>query len=268
MIAAGFVGVRYPPPSTQELEYLKSHSSVLCDSDDVLTEVRPCLTCNQWGNALHNIGAHACRFHALPKNGPSGGRFHGPGVYECCGVSDDPHHEHFNARIGIKGCCKKDHCPIDRIPYPRKIFEKDWPSALREHIYEDINKINMDRTNRTWSQIVKTLNFKGLRIDEQDRFYITRIDEEQCTARTKHKYYKDEKLSKMIRLRCQRKSNTITLLEVIVENTTSIAQMLKKHVPNAQRQELIDTDNTSMTFSQDERCGTLKEGKEYTVNIA
>ena len=264
MIAAGIVGVPQDPPSEEELNYLKS-DSVLCDSDDVLTEIRPCLTCNRWGNALNNIGAHACSFHALPKNGPSGGKYHGPGVYECCGVSDDPHHPHFHARIGIKGCCHKDHCPIDRLPYPRRIFEKDWPSALREHIYEDINKINMDRSNRAWKDIVGSLHFKGLRIDEQDRFYLTRIDEEQVLARTKHKFYKDEKLSKMVRLRCQNGENTVTLLEIIVENETFVGQMLQKHVPSAKEQQVKDA--SARTFGADARCGGLQEGEEYVVQV-
>lgn len=230
MISGGVRGLRQEPPSKKLLEARRNglkNVPVLCPSDEVLLDLRPCLTCRNWGTALDNMGALACRFHPLAKNGPSGGRWHKAGVFECCGTSDDPHHEDFHAKFGKHGCCAKDHCPIDRIPYPRRIYEKDWPSILRENIYIDINKINGDRTNREWSDIVKGLQFKGLRIDNNDRFYLARIDEEMCESRMKHKFYKNQRLSKCIRVHTMKDGEDINFQEIVVADDAIVEEQFR-----------------------------------------
>lgn len=225
---------------------------VLCPSDEVLLELRTCLTCNEWGMALENTGALGCRFHPLPKNGSCGGRWHGEGVYECCGTSDDPMHKEFHATIGIKGCCAKDHCPIDRMPYPRRIYEKDWPSVLRERVYVDIDKINNDRGNRSWAEITKSLRFKGLRIDENDRFYLARIDEEACEQRTRHKFYKDQKLSRCLRVHSINEEGIAEeVKEVIVADDARIEK------------EFSGTLKDSKDIELEGYCGRLIEGEDY-----
>jgi len=221
---------RQAPPSNELLEARRNglkEIPVLCPSDEVLLDLRPCLTCRNWGTALDNMGALACRFHPLAKNGPSGGRWHKAGVFECCGTSDDPRHKDFHAKIGKHGCCTKDHCPIDRMPYPIRVYEKDWPSILRERVYLDINKINGDRTNREWSDIVKGLQFKGLRIDSNDRFYLARIDEEMCESRMKHKFYKNQRLSKCIRVHTMENGKNIDFQEVIVADDAIVEEQFR-----------------------------------------
>lgn len=217
------IGIRQTAPSKHLLE-ARNQQRVLCPTDETLLDFRTCLTCNEWGTALDNIGALACRFHPLPKNGPSGGKFHGPYLFECCGTSDEPFSKHFSAKIGKRGCCAKDHCPIDRIPYPRRVYENDWPSILREKVYVDINTINNDRTNREWSEIAKNLQFKGLRIDKNDRFYLARIDEEMCEARMKHKFYKNKRLSKCIRIHTTKNGEDLSFKEVVVADNASIEE--------------------------------------------
>ena len=270
MISSGVAGVRREPPSKELLEARRQETPLLCPSDEILLDLRPCLTCRQWGTALSNMGALSCRFHPLCKNGPSGGRFHGPGVYECCGTSDDPRHKEFHAIIGVRGCCAKDCCPIDKIPFPRRLFEKDWPSVLREKIYIDINKINDDRTNREWRKIVEDLQFKGLRIDDNDRFFLARIDEEMCRARARHKFYKDERLSKCLRLHREGKNGEAELFrEVIVENDTSIKRMLEKEFPlvkGARLEESVHIKGIgTKVVVRTGLCGKLDEGKDYFV---
>lgn len=254
---------RRQPPTSKELREAKY--KVLCPSDDILTDLRRCLTCEQWCSPLNSIGALSCRFHPLPKNGPSGGRWHGPGVFECCGVSDDPQHKLFHSRIGRKGCCAKDCCPIDKIPYPRKIEEKDWPAALREKVYEDINTIN-SRENQNWAEIVVHLRFKGLRIDEQDSFYLSRVDEERCKERMRHRYLKDEKLSKCLRIHSTEKEGLVRMREIIVDNRLTVGQMVERYYSGTRRRAafgpLMDG---SVPISDAKLCGSLKEDKDYSL---
>lgn len=297
---------RQEPPSKKLLEARRNGLKdvpVLCPSDEVLLDLRPCLTCRNWGTALDNMGALACRFHPLAKNGPAGGRWHKAGVFECCGTSDDPHHEDFHAKIGKHGCCAKDHCPIDRIPYPRRIYEKDWPSILRENIYIDINKINGDRTNREWSDIVKGLQFKGLRIDNNDRFYLARIDEEMCESRMKHKFYKNQRLSKCIRVHTMKDGEDINFQEIVVADDAIVEEQFRylridiKGGTNIllRKEDYVLRDGTEHVYAKDVkrgdrlaagvvvsvedaplkdefrtrqsgRCGSLEEAKDYFIN--
>ena len=272
MISAGIVGLTQPPPSEELLE-ARRMNTVLCPDDEILLDFRPCLTCHQWGTALDNMGALSCRFHPLAKNGPSGGRWWGPGVYECCGTSDDPRDKRFHSTIGIRGCCAKDCCPIDRIPYPRQVYEKDWPSVLREKVYLDINKINNDRTNREWKDIVGGLQFKGLRIDKNDRFFLARIDEEMQEARMKHKFYRNKRLSKCIRLHTETEDREAsTFREVIVADDMKIAKMLEEYFPQmkgARLEEHVRDQLGKVTKVIVKRglCGTLDEAKDYFVKI-
>ena len=297
---------RQAPPSNKLLEARRNGLKdvpVLCPSDEVLLDLRPCLTCRNWGTALDNMGALACRFHPLAKNGPSGGRWHKAGVFECCGTSDDPHHEDFHAKIGKHGCCAKDHCPIDRIPYPRRIYEKDWPSILRENIYIDINKINGDRTNREWSDIVKGLQFKGLRIDNNDRFYLARIDEEMCESRMKHKFYKNKRLSKCIRVHTMKDGEDINFQEIVVADDAIVEEQfryLRIDIDDGtnillRKEDYVLRNGTEHVYAKDlqsgdrlaagmvtrvrrtplkdgsgreqsGRCGSLEEAKDYFIN--
>ena len=273
MISAGIVGLNQPPPSEELLE-ARRKNTVLCPDDEILLDFRPCLTCRQWGTALDNMGALSCRFHPLAKNGPSGGRWWGPGVYECCGTSDDPRDKRFHSTIGIRGCCAKDCCPIDRIPYPRQIYEKDWPSVLREKVYLDINKINNDRTNREWKDIVGGLQFKGLRIDKNDRFFLARIDEEMQEARMKHKFYRNKRLSKCIRLHTEKEDGQAsTFREVIVANDMKIAKMLGEYFPQKEMKGARLEEHVSDQLGKVTKvikkglCGTLDEAKDYFVKI-
>lgn len=254
MIFSGVAGLRQPPPEKELLEARAEESKkfpMLCPSDEVLMDLRTCVTCRRWGTALENMGSLGCRFHPLPKNGPSGGHWHGPDVYECCGTSDDPRHKEFHATIGIKGCCAKDHCPVYRMPYPRRVYEKDFPSVLREKIYEDINRINNDRTNRTWADIVKGLTFKGLRIDQNDRFYLARIDEEACQQRMKHKFYRDEKVSRMVRVHNEASGEVteMILADSALVKDSGFGGPLKDIEKNP--------------IGGDTPCGKLEEGGDY-----
>ena len=253
-------GLQQAPPDRSLLEGRKKllkDFPVLCPCDEVLLEVRTCMKCNEWGIALENLGALGCRFHPLQKNGPSGGKWHGEGVYECCGTSDDPRHKDFHARIGKRGCCAKDHCPLERMPYPRRIYEKDWPSVLRERVYVDINKINNESGNRTWSEIVKGLRFKGLRIDENDRFYLARIDEEACEARLKHKFYRDQKLSRCLRVHQINDEGDERVAEKVSEVIVADDALIEKSFDG----NLYDSDKYDKILTGP--CAQLEEGKDY-----
>lgn len=226
-----------------------------------MTDVRTCLTCHRWNNTLNSMAAHGCCFHPLPKNGPSGGRWHGPGVYDCCNTSDDPHHINFHSRVGRLGCCAKDCCPLDYIPFPTRVYEKDWPSALRESVYEDINRINTDKTNSKWKDMVKHLHFKGIRIDKQDKFYLARIDEEELEMRMKHKYNVYERLSKCIHVHVFVNGEKTSLREIIVENEKTVRDMLGGLVPGHTLDSVEGEDRTGIDLWT--TCGSLSEDLHY-----
>ena len=87
------------------------------------------------------------------------------------------------------------------MPYPRKIQERDFPSLLHSRLQEDLNIIDRN-VNKKWKDILPLLMHKGIRINaDKNTFYLSRIDEETCKDRMVHKYYKNEKLTKLIRFR-------------------------------------------------------------------
>ena len=101
--------------------------------------------------------------------------------------------------------------------------------------------------------ICRDQRFKGLRIDENDRFYLARIDEEACEARLKHKFYRDQKLSKCLRVHHINEGVAEKVSEVIVADDALIEKSFDGN--------LYDKDKYGQLLTGP--CAQLEEGKDY-----
>ena len=212
----------------ERLDEFKQRMSHLSDTapGQYLKRLRPCLTCKQWHTALE-IGTFGCRFHPLSYNEDASGRWWGRGQWECCGVSKDPESEFFDATY-VQGCTARDHCGINRMPFPTKVPEQEWPALLREDCYKDVETINAT-TEGTWDKIVKGLKHKGLRIDERDAFYLQRIDLEMYKRRLIHQYDRDKCLTKCIKIFTVEDGTIKGFKEMILRNSMRISDIGRVH---------------------------------------
>ena len=220
-------GVNKPPPPLHRLVEKTNDSTA---EGQYLKDFRVCKTCGEWHQALHSIGTLQCRFHPLPFNRDCESEFHRKGVWPCCGVSPDPRDPEFDAKF-VKGCTGKDHCPIHSFPSPLQVHEADWPSLLTQSLYKEIDMFQQSNSSANqWEKIVKKLHYKGIRMNLQnDSFYLSRVDDYMVEERTKHKYFKDKKLSRCIKLRIMKDEQVVSFHELIVENDKTVRDVMKKH---------------------------------------
>lgn len=96
---------------------------------------------------------------------------------------------------------------------------------------DDLNIIDKS-VNIRWEEIVKKLKHKGIRIHpERNTFYLSRIDEEMVRERKVHKYYKDEKVTCLVRFRVRSQTGEdLQFKEVVMEKTQTLLDLKKKHL--------------------------------------
>ena len=260
------VGVQKPPPPLCLLRSSgsgdsSSSSSGDCLSGQYLKDFRICKTCNEWHQAIESIGTLRCRFHPLAFNEDCESEFHRVGVWPCCGVSPNPTDKDFDATF-VKGCTMKDHCPDHCLPFPTKVEEADWPSALRESLYDDIETINQCASGLPWDQLVNRLQYKGIRIDPKNSaFYLSRIDDYMVHMRSRHKYFKDERLSVCLRIRLQSAGTDVSYHEIVMETEATVGEVRRRHFPSVVGRMLLKRDSNEFdeTTRLFELGGSLEE---------
>lgn len=257
-------GVRKAPPP---LCVLKASSKEESSSGQYLKDFRICRTCNQWHQALHSIGTLQCKFHPMPLNKNCESEWHVKGVYQCCGVSPDPHHPDFDAKF-LLGCCAKDHSALHHLPSPVEIDEVDWPSLLTQKVYPDIEHFQ-SRESADYETIMKKLRYKGIRIRENGSFYLSRIDNFAVAQRRKHKFKKNKRLTISIKLRIINQDNTVKAYydDLIVENTKTIREVFQKHFSPPIARDIFITDNDNNEYKGDNLVNKLVENATYTYSV-
>ena len=258
-------GVNKPPPPLCKLVEQSDDDTT---TGKYLKDFRVCKTCGEWHQALHSIGTLQCRFHPLPFNRDCESEFHRKGVWPCCGVSPDPRDPEFDAKF-VKGCTAKDHCPINSFPAPLQVHEADWPSLLTQSIYKEIDMFQQSSSGMNeWEKIVQKLHYKGIRMNlKNDSFYLSRIDDYMVEERTKHKYYKNKKLSKCIKIRILRGEDVVSFHELIVEIDKTIRDVFIKHFSFRLHPSFNIRDETDRTHNDTKLVSELDEALNFTFEL-
>jgi hypothetical protein len=195
--------------------------------------------------------------HPLPLNTRKG-RFWGEGQYECCGVSATPFDKH-GRRVSTysyefqKGCSFQDHCSVQSTFSPDdRLYENQWPPVLREAIDADVKR---------------TLTYKGLRIDESNSFYLERYDEDDFAERRRHKYYKNKRMSKCIKVYDGGKGFR---RELILANDETVADIYRLFLSEFYN---ITSDRFNLSlgmqyYASTIKIGSLSEKETYTIHTS
>jgi hypothetical protein len=231
-----------------------------------------CIRCDKWIQAVRSLGCQSCRIHPLPLNQKKG-RFWGAGQYECCGVSPTPFDKH-GRRVSTysyelsKGCSFQDHCSVQATFSPDdRLYENQWPTLLREAIDKDVKRIEHSGALE-WKDVKRTLTYKGLRIDESNSFYLERFDEDDFAERRRHKYYKNQRMSKCIKVY---DSTQGFRRELILANDETVADIHRLFLSGFYS---TTSDNLSLDlplgghYSSTTKIGTLSEKETYTILVA
>jgi len=193
-----------------------------------LKDFRICVTCKRWCQAINNLGTLKCRFHPMYFNEYTAGR-NPQGTWECCGASNDPRSPYYSREYS-KGCVAKDCCPTNELPFPRAIVEKDFPALLTQRLQKDLAVIDAN-PSLPWSLLKERIEHKGLRIHpEKNTFYLTRIDEEAVNNREIHRYVKDKKMTKLIRIRVRSGVEDIKLVEGVAERKATVLDFARRYL--------------------------------------
>ena len=193
-----------------------------------LKDFRICVTCKRWCQAINNLGTLNCKFHPMYFNEHTAGR-NPKGTFECCSVSSDPRSPYYSREYS-KGCVSKDCCPKDELPSPRVIEEKDFPALLTQRLQTDLAVIDSN-PSLPWSLLKERIEHKGLRIHpEKNTFYLTRIDEEAVNNRKIHRYVKDKKMTKLIRIRVRSGVEDIKLVEGVAERKSTVLDYARRYL--------------------------------------
>jgi len=170
----------------------------------------------------------------------------------------------------------KDCDPINFLPYPRRIEEKDFPSLLHQRLQDDLNIID-NCANMRWEQIVNKLQHKGIRIHPQrNTFYLSRIDEQMVRERRVHKYCKDKKLTALVRFRVRNQTGEdLQFKEVVMEKTQTLLDLKKKHLNrrygNSNQGRILfyeeGKEEEGVAFGEETLISTLNEQTVYVMFV-
>ena len=227
-----------------------------------------CIRCNKWIQAVRSLGCQSCRIHPLPLN-TSKGRFWGEGQYECCGVSASPFDKH-GRRVETysyefqKGCSFQDHCSLQStFSSDDRLYENQWPPVLREAIDADVKRIEHSAALE-WRDIKRTLTYKGLRIDDSNSFYLERYDEDNFAERRRHKYYKNKRLSKCIKVY---DSKQRFRRELILANDETVADIYRLFLSGFYNVNLFQLQLGTTVYGPSTKIGSLSEDETYTIFV-
>ena len=85
----------------------------------------------------------------------------------------------------------------------------------------------------------------------------------------RHKYLKDEKLSKCLRLHSKEKEGLVRMQEIIVDNRLTVGQMVERYYSGTRRRATFGPlKYGSVPISDADLCGSLKEDRDYSLEQA
>ena len=119
------------------------------------------------------------------------------------------------------------------------------------------------------------LSHKGIRIHpEKNTFYLSRVDEEQEKARMIHKFYKNKKLTQLLRLRIRsmQTNEDLQLKEIVVEKNKRLFEIKKEHLrryKNGNDRILLyeEEGDRQKEYNGDTKISDLQEEKEYVTYV-
>jgi len=137
-----------------------------------------------------------------------------------------------------------------------------------------LNIIDKNST-KPWKDIVPLLSHKGIRIHpEKNTFYLSRVDEEQEKARMIHKFYKNKKLTQLLRLRIRsmQTNEDLQLKEIVVEKNKRLFEIKKEHLrryKNGNDRILLyeEEGDRQKEYNGDTKISDLQEEKEYVTYV-